>query len=99
MTDRTLTICQQVDNLGIDRNLLYEICGGLDNIKELMDISYETIENYANIEEFKKHSIDCIHFSIKRVLQLSYIFDNEFKKTMQAWEALKNQMESQEFPA
>lgn len=95
MTEKRLSVWQQVDALGIDRNLLYEIGGGFDNIKEIMKILFETLEGYSSIEELEQQPNAIILSNIKRVTQLCCICDNELGKANNALETLRVQMESE----
>lgn len=92
-TQNKLKVWQQVDNLGIDRNLLYEIVGGLDNIDLLGDFISEIMEDYDTPDKIKKISQCRIEFDMKKVMGLSFIIDNEIRNTRKAINTLIEQIE------
>lgn len=83
---------KQIEELGININLLYEILGGLDNIKTLLYYISAELEDYNDIETVKKCPATCLFGEIRRVMQLTYIFDDEYKNTYKNTEILLAQM-------
>ncbi len=84
---------KQIEKLGIDINLLWDILGGLDNMKILISYAAEELEDYSDVETVEKSSAEHLFSQIRRVMQLTYIFDNEFKHTYKSTETLLTQMD------
>lgn len=84
---------KQIEELGIDINLLLDILGGLDNMKILISYAAEELEDYSDVETVEKSSAKHLFSQIRRVMQLTYIFDNEFKHTYKSTETLLTQMD------
>ncbi len=93
MTEKTKNVREQVEELGIDCDKLHQIGGGLDNIKEIMNILSETLENYTSPEDIKKTPSIMLIRDIQRVVQLSFIFDNELERVYKALNVLIEQIE------
>ena len=75
-------------------NSTYSVLGGLDNIKTLMYYVSVELESYTHIEALQKCPVHILLDNIRRVIQLTYIFDNEFEHTMQALETIRKQIEA-----
>ena len=75
-------------------NSTYSVLGGLDNIKTLMYYISDELDNYTRIEAIERCTAKILVDSITRVIQLTYIFDNEFEHTMQALETIRKQIEA-----
>ena len=84
---------KQFEALGINVNLLWEILGGLDNINTIMHYISLELEDYSDVETVKKRPADFLFDEIRRVMQLTYIFDNEFKNTLENTETLLKQFD------
>lgn len=76
MTTKSKPIWQQVDDLGIERNILYEIGGGLDHLETLFFVLAEYLEGIE--ESLKNTQINLITIGrTKRVINLLNIACNE----------------------
>ena len=75
-------------------NSTYSALGGLDNIKTLMYYISDELDNYTRIEAIERYPAKILVDIITRVIQLTYIFDNEFEHTMQALETIRKQIEA-----
>lgn len=85
---------EQLENLGIDTDLLITVLGRLDNMKLLISYISSELENYHTEEDLPKCSNKVLLDEIQRVVQLTYIFDNEFKEAYKNAELLYEQMNS-----
>ncbi len=83
---------KQLENLGIDIDLMNMILGRLDNMKLLVSYISSELENISDIEDLSRYSDITLLDTIKRVVQLTYIFDNEFKEANKSAELLNKQM-------
>ena len=54
----------------------------------------DELDNYTRIEAIERYPAKILVDSITRVIQLTYIFDNEFEHTMQALETIRKQIEA-----
>ena len=83
-------------NMGINKNALYPISCGLDNIETLNTIIGETLEGYETPERVK----NCPEFifidNLKRTQTLGFVIENEIKALKSCIDELINQMESGE---
>lgn len=93
MPEKTKNVREQIEELGIDCDKLHQIGGGLDNIKELMHILSETVEHYTSPEDITKAPSILLIRDIQRVVQLSFIFDNELERVNNALNVLIEQIE------
>ncbi len=75
-------------------NSTYSALGGLDNIKTLMYYISVELESYTCIEKIERCPAHILFDNISRVIQLTYIFDNEFEHIMQALETIRKQIEA-----
>ncbi len=84
--------CEQLENLGIDVDLIFNILGRLDNMNLLMSYISSELENYQTEEDLQKRPSNILLDEIKRVQQLTFIFDNEFKEAYNNAELLNRQI-------
>ncbi len=75
-------------------NSTYSALKGLDIIKTLMYYISVELEPYTRIEAIERCPAHILLGNISRVIQLTYIFDNEFEHTMQALETIRKQIEA-----
>lgn len=90
--EKSKEVWRQVDELGIDRNLLYEIGGGLDNIETLLSVISENIEDferYLKNFDVSKIAID----NVCKIMRLINIVENEHKNTDKYLNRLIEQIE------
>ena len=83
---------EQLENLGIDVDLIYNILGRLDNMNLLVSYISSELESYQTEEDLKKRPSKILLDEIKRVVQLTYIFDNECKEAYNNAELLNRQI-------
>lgn len=83
---------EQIKELGIEENLLWDILAGLENMKTIIYYISLEFEDYSDVETVEKRPADVLLDEIRRVMQLTYIFDNEFKDTYKSAETLLEQM-------
>lgn len=92
MKQKNLTVAQQVDELGIDRNLFYDVAGSIENLKVLFFVIGEYLEDLEG--GFKRlNPAPYLNDILKRIVQLSYIVENETKLAEKAIDQLLNQVE------
>lgn len=93
MKQKKLTIAELFNKLDIDKDLLYDIGGGINNLKVLFYVIGEYIENLQNelnTNETKQGS----RAILARINQLSYIVDNETNAIEKRLESLIEQVNS-----
>ena len=84
---------QQIKNLGIDSNLLYEIGGTLDNLESLQFFLSNEIED---IQRGLERTQDCwLKTRIKHIMQLTFVISNEHKNCLNDLEKLRLQLEGE----
>ena len=89
-------VCEMLYNMGIDKNALYTISGGLENIETLNSVTCETLEGYETPERIKQCPEFILIDNINRVHTLGFVIENEIKRLKPYIDELINQMESGE---
>lgn len=89
-------VCEMLYNMGIDKNALYTISGGLENIETLNSVTCETLEGYETPERIKQCPEFILIDNLNRVHTLGFVIENEIKRLKPYIDELINQMESEE---
>ena len=93
MKQKKLTIAELFNKLEIDKNLFYDIGGGINNLKVLFYVIGEHIENLQNELNTSETKQDLKEI-LARINQLSYIVDNETNAIEKRLESLIEQVSS-----
>ena len=85
--DNTLKVCNQRDNWGIKDDLFLQVSCGLENIEFLHKLMNESLEAYTLPRDIQLNP-GALKHDIKRIIQISYIIDNELARARKAVDAL-----------
>lgn len=90
--NNTLSVFKQIDNSCISRKLLYDVCCGLENLEFLHKLISESLEDYGSPKNIELRPEYLAH-DIKRIIQISYIIDNELERAKEAIQTLIDEVE------
>ena len=85
------SISEQIDDLGVDTNILYEIGGTLDNLKVLIDV----IDEYSELLQRQLERTNAAPYicdKSKDIRQLLFIVDDEYKNAQESLKKLLDQI-------
>ena len=91
-----MPVYEMLHKMGINKNSIYTISCGLENIETLNFIIGETLEGYETPERVKSCPEFILINNINRIQSLSFIIENEIKALKPCIDELINQMESDE---
>ena len=85
---------QQIKDLGIDTNVVYEVCGSLDNLETLFYYLSNEIEDIQRgVEKLSQDS--WLKIQIKHLMQLTFVISNEYNNCAKDLEKLRLQLEGE----
>lgn len=85
---------QQIKDLGIDTNVVYEVCGSLDNLETLFYYLSNEIEDIQRgVEKLSQDS--WLKIQTKHLMQLTFVISNEYNNCAKDLEKLRLQLEGE----